>query len=109
MPQEEIHYVSDKVSQLANIDFLTSLDITREVHLPKANESISNEMNHVTYEENSVLNGDTHASSVNSRVNTIFTNKHSSITFASVFKSASLSKSFDDNNNLSLNNNHDKR
>jgi hypothetical protein len=107
LPQEEFNYHSGTVSHVPTNDFLTSLDITREVNLPKANESILKEM--PKQSEESVLSNSSKIFTINNRMNSYSCDK-STITFASVFKnqSFSLTHSFEENNkslgNLTHNN-----
>jgi len=108
MPQEEeFNYHSGTVSHVPTNDFLTSLDITREVNLPKANESILKEM--PKQSDEIVLRNSSKIFTINNGMNTYSCDK-STITFASVFKnqSFSLAHSFDESNrslaNLTHNN-----
>lgn len=100
VPGEGLNYQSDKISHAPTNDFLTSLDITREVKLPKENESILKEKSEQTCQ--TILNNSSKNFTVSNGVNTLLS-KHSSITFASVFKNQSLSLAHSTENNNSMN------
>ena len=112
MPQV---FYDTKNAEAANADLVASLDVTREVHVPKSDESME-----IFKEKNKETATNYHAildasfstvptSSFNKSganvINTIVSKKHASITFASVFKnrSMSLAQSFDANNDTNVN------
>jgi hypothetical protein len=104
MLHDKLNYNCDKISHAQTNDFLTSLDVTREVIMPKANESILKE---ITEQSNEKLLNSSKVFTITNGVNTLLS-KHSSITFATVFKNQSLSlaQSTEDNASLSALTNH---
>jgi hypothetical protein len=86
----QFYFFTEKIHQASNTDFLTSLDITREVKLPKEDESISKK---ASVNFSSSLDDDSNENSLLTCLNT----KYSAVnrlTFATVFNS----ETHDENN-----------